>query len=195
MIRRSSTYVLAALVALSSIFGLPSERSARASECAPPEDVDVVYAPATDCLATTDAPACNGGVEITITNNCGVDVLGIERQSSVQNLPPGYPPLQACVQPWQDAMNAGMDPPFCVLSHGATGTGFAWGGDKLVFDVSGATVVADLIKIEPPLLPGSKGEETGCAAAPGSRSNAGALGAALIAAAALTARSRRRRPR
>lgn len=181
---------LAPLVAASLLL---HTKDAAADICAEPQNAEVIMTPPTDCLKVTSMPACNGGVELAFDNQCGVDIVGIERKSSVQNLPAGYPPLQECIQAWQDATDAGMQPPFCVLIHGQMGTAFAQVSDTLVFDYSGMSLTLEIKAIESPDDSSDNGPgDDGCSMTPASPSK-GASAGAFLAAMALGAIAIRRR--
>jgi len=82
-----------------------------------------------------------------------------------------------------------MQPPLCVLIHGATGNGFAWSGDKLTFDLNGGSIIAELVTVESP-PPDSDYSMTSASPSRGS-----GLWAALAMVMGLGAlQSRRRRP-
>jgi MYXO-CTERM domain-containing protein len=178
----------ALLLALASI-SLPA-RLASADACAAPADVEVVLDPETSCITITDEPACNGGSTLTITNGCASDLLGIERRSTVQNLPEGMPPFDACVAPWQAAKDSGAAPPACVLAPGEKGTSHVWAGDVLELELEGKTLLATTKNVPPNDAVG--GLEEGCSMSPGlGPGGRGSVFGLLVGLAALLATRRR----
>jgi len=176
-------HLFAVLLALASVSLQP--RLASATACASTPSVEVRLEPASDCLKIiTDKPACDGMSMVTITNGCTSDLIGIERRSSVQVIPKGQPPLQACIDAQREATDKGNAPPRCVLAQGQSGKIFAWGGDVLELELDGKKLVASVENIEDD-APG-----VGCST---SGRNKGELGALLIALGALLV-GRRRRP-
>jgi hypothetical protein len=150
--------------------------------------------PVTECFVVTQKSSCNGRVELSFSNTCGVDIIGVERRSSVQNTPPGYPPFQGCLQPWQEAKDAQKAPPVCTLAAGQKDIGFVEPGDTLSFEYQGAPLTM-VLKARPPTsgsASSASSDDDGCSmtAGPSSRE---ASGVAWLAAMALCVVARRRR--
>ena len=123
-------------------------KPASADACAAPANVTVAFKPTTDCVDVTHVPECNGDVSITFTNHCTSDLIGIEHRSSVQVIPADSPPLTACLEPWEDAKSAGMEPPPCVLKPEESGMGRAQATDELAFELEGALITAHVTRVE-----------------------------------------------
>jgi hypothetical protein len=135
--------------------------SARADACAAAVEARAVIDPVTPCISTVVQPTCNGGVDVTFTNGCAVELVGIERQSSVQILPTGYPPLSACALAYQAAQDSGQMPPPCILAPGEVGNGFAQVGDTLFFELGGAPLTVKLEAMDAPA------DDSGCSVSSG----------------------------
>lgn len=138
--------------------------------CPPTQNVKVVVTPEIDCLTVTSMKVdCNSNTELTLTNNCGSNIIGIEHQSLNRDIIDGYPPLESCIQPWLEAVSMDMKPPPCILVHGGTAKVFALGDEKLIFDLNGSplTIELELIQESDDISdePSSAEENKGCSIA------------------------------